>query len=163
EPRLRRRVFWLRHLWVPLCEKNTRQVKSSTMTRALQIKLLFGLVCSLAAVPCLASEPVAFDILITHARVIDGTGSPLYSADIGIRAGKIATIGQLQQATSRQKIDASNRIVAPGFIDMLGQSDLSILIEPSLPSKIFQGITTEITGEGGSVAPLNDQLIAADH
>jgi N-acyl-D-amino-acid deacylase len=54
-------------------------------------------------------------------------------------------------------------VVAPGFIDMLGQSDLTILVNPHLPSKIFQGITTEITGEGGSVAPLNDSIIAADH
>ena len=53
-------------------------------------------------------------------------------------------------------------VVAPGFIDMLGQSELTILVNPHLPSKIFQGITTEITGEGGSVAPLNDAMIAAD-
>jgi N-acyl-D-amino-acid deacylase len=69
----------------------------------------------------------------------------------------------LNRASSRQTIDAENKVVAPGFIDMLGQSDLSILVEPSLPSKIFQGITTEITGEGGSVAPINDRLIEADH
>ena len=53
-------------------------------------------------------------------------------------------------------------VVAPGFIDMLGQSELTILVSPSLPSKIFQGITTEITGEGGSAGPLNDSIIAAD-
>ena len=53
-------------------------------------------------------------------------------------------------------------VVAPGFIDMLGQSELTILVNPHLPSKIFQGITTEITGEGGSVAPLNDAIIKAD-
>jgi dihydroorotase/N-acyl-D-amino-acid deacylase len=53
-------------------------------------------------------------------------------------------------------------VVAPGFIDMLGQSELSILVNPSLPSKVFQGITTEITGEGGSPAPLSDAIIAAD-
>ena len=53
-------------------------------------------------------------------------------------------------------------VVAPGFIDMLGQSELTILVNPHLPSKIYQGITTEITGEGGSAAPLNDAIIAAD-
>ncbi len=53
-------------------------------------------------------------------------------------------------------------VVAPGFIDMLGQSELTILVEPRLPSKIYQGITTEITGEGGSAAPLNDAIIEAD-
>ena len=59
-------------------------------------------------------------------------------------------------------MDAAGKVVAPGFIDMLGQSEMAILVEPSLPSKIFQGITTEITGEGGSPAPLNDAIIAAD-
>ena len=53
-------------------------------------------------------------------------------------------------------------MVAPGFIDMLGQSELTILVDPRLPSKIFQGITTEITGEGNSVAPLNDAILASD-
>ena len=54
-------------------------------------------------------------------------------------------------------------VVAPGFVDMLGQSELTILVDPHLPSKIYQGITTEITGEGGSIAPLNDTIIRADH
>ena len=65
-------------------------------------------------------------------------------------------------APAKQKIDAQGKVVAPGFIDMLGQSELTILVDPRLPSKIFQGITTEITGEGGSVAPLNDAIVAAD-
>jgi N-acyl-D-amino-acid deacylase len=68
----------------------------------------------------------------------------------------------LSSATARQIIDARGRVVAPGFIDMLGQSELTILVNPHLPSKIYQGITTEITGEGGSIAPLNDRIIAAD-
>ena len=116
---------------------------------------------SLLAAVCAGAEP-SFDLVISHGRVIDGTGSPWYAADLGIRDGKIAAIGQLSQAPRRETIDANNQVVAPGFIDMLGQSELSILVEPSLPSKIFQGITTEITGEGGSVAPLTDELIDAD-
>jgi dihydroorotase/N-acyl-D-amino-acid deacylase len=103
-----------------------------------------------------------FDIIIRRGRIIDGTGSPWYSADLGIRDGKIAAIGELVEAKSGQVIDAQGRVVAPGFIDMLGQSELSILVEPRLPSKIYQGITTEITGEGSSVAPLNDELISGD-
>src|SRR4029079_17102277 len=59
-------------------------------------------------------------------------------------------------------IDAAGKVVAPGFIDMLGQSELTAFVDPHLPSKIFQGITTEVTGEGGSVAPLNDRIIKAD-
>src|SRR5207302_4769404 len=80
---------------------------------------------------------------------------PWYSGDIGIRGGRIAAIGNLSQAPRKRMIDAKGEVVAPGFIDMLGQSELTILVNPHLPSKIFQGITTEITGEGGSAAPLN--------
>jgi N-acyl-D-amino-acid deacylase len=103
-----------------------------------------------------------FDLIIEHGHIIDGTGSPWYSGDVGIRNGHIAAIGDLANAPARQKIDAQGHVVAPGFIDMLGQSELTILVDPRLPSKIYQGITTEITGEGGSVAPLNDAMISAD-
>ena len=101
----------------------------------------------------------SFDLVITNGHIIDGTGSPWYSGDIGIRAGKIAAIGNLSAAQRARTIDAHGKVVAPGFIDMLGQSEMTILVEPHLPSKIFQGITTEITGEGGSIAPLNDTII----
>jgi dihydroorotase/N-acyl-D-amino-acid deacylase len=103
-----------------------------------------------------------FDVLIVGGHVVDGTGSPWYAADIGVRDGRIVAIGRLAGAPAKQTIDAAGRVVAPGFIDMLGQSELTVLVEPTLPSKIFQGITTEITGEGGSVAPLNDAIIKAD-
>jgi dihydroorotase/N-acyl-D-amino-acid deacylase len=103
-----------------------------------------------------------YDVVIRNGRIIDGTGSPWYSGDIAIQGGKIAAIGQFGQAEAKQTIDAHGMVVAPGFIDMLGQSDLTMLVNPHLPSKIFQGITTEITGEGGSVAPLNDAMIGAD-
>ena len=103
-----------------------------------------------------------FDLVIIHGRIIDGTGSPWYSGDIGVRDGRIAAIGRLEGQPRTATIDAHGLVVAPGFIDMLGQSELTILVEPRLPSKIFQGITTEITGEGDSVAPLNDAIIRAD-
>ena len=105
----------------------------------------------------------SFDLIITNGHIIDGTGSPWYSGDIGIRDGRIAAIGNLSSATAKRRLDARGMVVAPGFIDMLGQSELTILVDPRLPSKIFQGITTEITGEGGSAAPLNDSIIQADH
>jgi N-acyl-D-amino-acid deacylase len=104
-----------------------------------------------------------FDVVIAHGLIVDGTGSPWYSGDVGIREGKIAAIGELSGAAAKRRIDAAGKVVAPGFIDMLGQSELTILVDPGLPSKIFQGITTEITGEGNSVAPLNDAMLAADH
>src|SRR6202049_947728 len=104
----------------------------------------------------------AFDLVITNGHIIDGSGSPWYSGDIGIRGGKIAAIGNLSTDARARTIDAQGKVVAPGFIDMLGQSELTILVDPRLPSKIYQGITTEITGEGGSAAPLNDAIIQAD-
>lgn len=108
------------------------------------------------------SGTTTFDLVIINGRIIDGTGSPWYSGDIGIRDGRIAAIGRLAGASAKERIDAKAHIVAPGFIDMLGQSDLSILVNPHVPSKIFQGITTEITGEGQSAAPLNEAMIKAD-
>ncbi len=116
-----------------------------------------------AGILSLAQTPVsAFDVVITNGHIIDGTGSPWYSGDVGIRDGKIAAIGNLAFSPRKRTIDAAGKTVAPGFIDLLGQSELTILVDPRLPSKIFQGITTEITGEGGSAAPLNDAIIQAD-
>jgi N-acyl-D-amino-acid deacylase len=113
---------------------------------------------------CVWAAPQAspFDLVIVNGHIIDGTGSPWYSGDIGIREGKIVAIGFLKDAPRTRTIDARGMVVAPGFIDMLGQSELTILVDPRLPSKIYQGITTEITGEGGSAAPLNDAIILAD-
>lgn len=109
-----------------------------------------------------AAPPNRFDIVIVNGRIIDGTGSPWYSGQVGIRAGRIAAIGNLDAAPRKQTIDAHGQAVAPGFIDMLGQSELTMLVNPRVPSKIFQGITTEVTGEGNSAAPVNSQIIAAD-
>src|SRR5271170_5991177 len=113
----------------------------------------------LVALSCFAQN---YDVLIRNGHVIDGTGSPWYAADIAIRDGRIAAIGHLDSAAAKQTIDAAGMVVAPGFIDMLGQSEESILVNPHLPSKIYQGITTEITGEGGSAAPMTDAIRAAD-
>jgi dihydroorotase/N-acyl-D-amino-acid deacylase len=102
---------------------------------------------------------VSYDVIIRNGRVIDGTGSPWYAADVAIKSGRIAAIGRLDGAIAARTIDARGMVVAPGFIDMLGQSELSLLVDPRAPSKIFQGITTEITGEGQSAAPLTPALI----
>src|SRR5688572_13484056 len=104
-------------------------------------------------------KPYTFDVLITGGRVVDGTGAPWYRADIGIVGDRITAIGKLADQSAAMKIDASNLVVAPGFIDMLGQSEFNVLADSRAASKITQGITTEITGEGSSIAPLNDRLI----
>jgi N-acyl-D-amino-acid deacylase len=128
------------------------------LSRALLALMLIGTACCLRA----QTSNVSFDLVISNGHIIDGTGSPWYSGDIGIRDGKIAAIGNFSAAQRKRTIDAAGKVIAPGFIDMLGQSELTILVDPRLPSKIYQGITTEITGEGGTVAPLNDAIIQTD-
>src|ERR1051326_2251799 len=125
------------------------------MHRPMKTVLLFTLAATCFAQP--------YDVLIRNGHIIDGTGSPWYSGDIAIRGGRIAAIGKLDAVSSKRTIDARGMVVAPGFIDMLGQSELTMLVNPHLPSKIYQGITTEITGEGGSIAPLTPALVQADH
>ena len=126
----------------------------------LMLSVGMGLAALSSSRACAQEQP--YDVVILHGHIIDGTGSPWYSGDVGIREGRIAAIGNLAGAPAKRTIDASGKVVAPGFIDMLGQSELTILVDPRLPSKIFQGITTEITGEGNSVAPVNDAMLAAD-
>jgi N-acyl-D-amino-acid deacylase len=128
----------------------------------LNFLLLITLLVAAARLLPAQSTTAAFDLVITNGHIIDGTGSPWYSGDVGIRDGKVIAIGNLAPSPRKRTIDAAGKVVAPGFIDMLGQSELSILVEPRLPSKIYQGITTEITGEGGSAAPLNDAIIQID-
>ncbi|HSC47366.1 MAG TPA: D-aminoacylase [Gammaproteobacteria bacterium] len=107
---------------------------------------------------CHAAD-TGYDLIIRNGHIIDGTGSPWYAADVAVKDGHIAAIGRLDTAKAARVIDAHGMVVAPGFIDMLGQSELTLLVDPRVPSKIFQGITTEITGEGESVAPLDDVMI----
>jgi N-acyl-D-amino-acid deacylase len=113
------------------------------------------------ATPPGSPASATYDVIIKNGRIIDGSGNPWYSADVGIRGERIAAIGKLDGATARQVIDASGLVVAPGFIDMLGQSEASLLIDGRSLSKLSQGITSEITGEGGSIAPQNAVTLAA--
>lgn len=103
-----------------------------------------------------STPPAAYDVVIKNGRIIDGTGNPWVSGDVAITGDRIAKIGHLEGATAKQVIDARGLVVAPGFIDMLGQSEIALLIDNRSLSKLSQGITTEITGEGASAAPQND-------
>ena len=114
-----------------------------------------------AALAAVAGAP-PYDLILENGHILDGTGSPWYAGDIAIQNGKIAAIGRLSESAAKRRINVHGLVVAPGFIDMLGQSDTSILVNPHLPSKIYQGITTEITGEGSSAAPLNDTIRKSD-
>jgi len=109
-----------------------------------------------------ATAASPYDLVIRNGHIVDGTGSPWYAGDVAIRGGRIAAIGHVPAGSGRRDIDAHGMVVAPGFIDMLGQSETTILVNPHLPSKIYQGITTEVTGEGASIAPLSDAIINAD-
>src|SRR5215831_18904050 len=117
--------------------------------------------CSLLM--CLSAFPLVenrdFDILIFDGRIVDGTGAPWFLGDIGIGGDRIRAIGNLKGAKAEIQIDASGLVVVPGFIDMLGQSELNILVDNRAASKVTQGVTTEITGEGSSIAPLNSSMI----
>ena len=121
------------------------------------ISCLFCLLVATAASADTAA-PI-YDVLIKDGHILDGSGSPWYQGDVAIKDGHIVAIGRLGDVTAKRVIDVHGLTVAPGFIDMLGQSDLSMLVDPRVPSKIFQGITTEITGEGESAAPLDDEMI----
>ena len=101
-----------------------------------------------------------FDVLITGGRIVDGTGATWFEGDVAITGDRIVSIGRLAGRGAKATIDARGTYVAPGFIDMLGQSELNVLADPRAASKITQGVTTEITGEGSSIAPVNDRLLA---
>jgi N-acyl-D-amino-acid deacylase len=101
-----------------------------------------------------------YDVIIRNGRIIDGSGNPWFSGDLAIKGDKIVAIGHVG-GTAPRVIDATGMVVAPGFIDMLGQSETSLLIDNRALSKLSQGITTEITGEGGSIAPQDDLTLKA--
>ena len=114
-----------------------------------------------AATGVLVAQSPAYDVVIVNGRVVDGTGAPWVTADVAISGDRIAAVGRLGEVPARLRVDAAGLVVAPGFIDMLGQSEDFVLADGRAASKITQGITTEITGEGRSIAPVNDRMVAA--
>src|SRR6186997_2205151 len=112
--------------------------------------LLLASACARTA----AQQPQPYDILITGGSVLNGEGTPAVRADVGIRGGRIATIGDLSGAAATRRIDASGLTVAPGFIDIHNHSDYTILVEPKSESMIRQGVTTMVLGESRSVGPI---------
>lgn len=106
------------------------------------------------------SDPYPFDVLLTNARVVDGTGGPSADADVGLRGDRIIAVGDLSDREAARTIDAAGRVVAPGFVDMMGQASLVLITDPpSAESKLRQGITTYLSGEGGSAAPQSEATL----
>ncbi|HEX2060967.1 MAG TPA: D-aminoacylase, partial [Thermoanaerobaculia bacterium] len=99
-------------------------------------------------------------MIVRGGDVIDGTGAPRRRADVGIRGDTIAAIGDLTGKSATTTLDARGHVVAPGFIDLLGNSQAAVLIDPKLEGKVRQGVTTEVTGEGHSPGPQNDVMLA---
>jgi N-acyl-D-amino-acid deacylase len=117
-------------------------------------KLVFLVTVSLSA------QPERYDLILENGRVVDGTGAPWFRGDVAIRGDRIVAVGDLQGALAKERIDVQGHFVAPGFIDMLGQSPLVVLVDPRAESKIRQGITTELSGEGKSIAPMTPPLVS---
>lgn len=132
------------------------------MTKLNLTKWLVHVLLAVIASPCFAglvdgadSSP-EYDLVILGGRVVDGSGSPWYVADIGIRSGEITKIGQIDAESTRESIDATGLYVAPGFVDMMGQTATPMLRDPGTAINLLtQGITTINAGEGSSAAPVD--------
>jgi N-acyl-D-amino-acid deacylase len=129
------------------------------MTRTLRACAI-ALAATTALLAGTAAVAESYDLIIAGGRVVDGTGAPWFRADVGLRGDRIAAVGDLSRSQASRRIDARGLVVAPGFIDMMGQSEYNVLVDGRAASKITQGITTEITGEGASIAPLNERMLA---
>ncbi|HUF88508.1 MAG TPA: D-aminoacylase [Gemmatimonadota bacterium] len=117
-----------------------------------------------SALGVFARDPL--DLLLVGGRVVDGTGAAPFAADVGIRDGRIVAVERLVGAAARETLDVSGLVVAPGFIDIHGHTDLGIFVDNRADSKIRQGVTTEVVGQdGSSTMPVDDRMRAArrDH
>ncbi|HEX8458529.1 MAG TPA: D-aminoacylase [Pyrinomonadaceae bacterium] len=136
-------------------------MKSLTAAASFALALVLLLVSTPPT--ALASLAPEYDLVITNGLIVDGTGRPAYKGDVVVRGDRIELVGKSRPgAHANRRIDATGLVIAPGFIDMLGQSETNLLIDPRAMSKVMQGVTTEVTGEGGSIAPVNERLIKED-
>jgi N-acyl-D-amino-acid deacylase len=149
--------------------QSLREHDGRMMKRTPCFVLLAAALCAAFATPrpgstaATTAAPAQYDIVIRNGRVVDGTGRAAFAADLGIKGDRVSFVGRLpKNAGARREINARGMVVAPGFIDMLGQSEQNVLIDPRAMSKVMMGVTTEVTGEGGSIAPTNERLVKED-
>ncbi|MGB7846995.1 MAG: D-aminoacylase [Candidatus Acidiferrum sp.] len=128
------------------------------MATKIRVVFLLILVTMLFCASRSPAQSRRYDFIISGAHVVDGTGAAWFAADIGILGDRIAAMGDLSKASAAKRVNATGLVVSPGFIDLQGQSEFNILVDNRAASKITQGVTTEITGEGSSIAPVNDRL-----
>src|SRR6187200_462185 len=111
----------------------------------------------LFVVPSLNAADPEYDLLVRNGRIVDGTGNPWFYGDVAVRGDRIVAVGRVPSAAAKREIDARGLVVAPGFIDMHSHSDQLLLEDGIAQSKIRQGVTTEVLGEGRSAAPHRDR------
>src|SRR6185295_5256168 len=130
------------------------------MLTRLSVSLILTAMLLVSSAPNAATaNPPQYDLLIRNGTIIDGSGATRYRADVAIKGDRVVLIGKIKNATALREIDATGLVVAPGFIDMLGQSETYLLIDPRAMSKVMMGVTTEVTGEGESIGPINERQI----
>src|SRR4051794_18300426 len=108
------------------------------------------LACRADPAPGAAPE---YDLVIRHGKIVDGSGNPWFHGDVAVRGDRIVAVGRVLKGTARREIDARGLVVAPGFIDMHSHSDFVLLEDGRAQSKVRQGVTTEVLGEGTSAGP----------
>jgi N-acyl-D-amino-acid deacylase len=133
-------------------------VVSRRFTAAFAFTLLGALFTVVALHRQARSEEFDYDVLIRNGRVVDGTGNPWFHADVAVKKDRVVAVAKGLTGTARREIDAKGLIVAPGFIDMHSHSDFLLLEDGNAESKIRQGVTTEVLGEGGSAGPYQGKL-----
>jgi N-acyl-D-aspartate/D-glutamate deacylase len=127
----------------------------------LMFRRFTAVLTALSALGCVersrAADP-SYDVVIRHGQIVDGSGNPWFHGDVAIRGERLVAVGRVPEGKARREIDARGLIVAPGFIDMHSHSDFVLLEDGQAQSKIRQGVTTEILGEGASAGPYQDAL-----
>ena len=105
-----------------------------------------------------SSQAELFDLLIRNGRIVDGTGNPWFHGDVAVRGDRVVAVGRIPDAMGKHEIDANGFVIAPGFIDMHSHSDFVLFEDGDAQSKIRQGVTTDVLGEGNSPGPFVNQL-----